>query len=59
MNKPEILSMKLGYNPNSSSIGMMVKIFLWGSLTVNVLFGLINILIHSKFRGKNQKETTD
>jgi hypothetical protein len=58
MKKPKILSVKLGYNPNSSSIGIMVKIFLWGALAVNILLGLLNILITLKSRNKHQKETS-
>lgn len=56
MEKPNILSVKLGYNPNSSSIGMMVKIFLWSALALNLLLGMLNIFITLKLRPKHQKE---
>jgi len=46
--KPKILSMKLGYNPNSSSLAMGVRIFLWSSFVINILFGIIGGLIKAK-----------
>lgn len=58
MDRPEIIAVKLGYNPNSSSIGMMVKIFLVSALAVNILIGFINIMVRTKFRGTHKKEAT-
>ena len=58
MTKPKILKIKVGYNPNSSSIGTLLKAFpmaLYGSA---VLFNLvISILLSGKFikMGKNKK----
>jgi len=53
MKRPEILAVKLGYNPNSSSIGIMVKIFLWGAFSLNILLGVLSLLINIKIRKKN------
>jgi len=58
MEKPHILSVKPGYNPNSSSIGMMVKVFLLGAFALNIFVGIIHILITFKLRKKNKKEAT-
>lgn len=43
--KGKILSIKLGYNPNSSSIGSVVSILLWGSafgaMAINVIAAIL------------------
>lgn len=46
--KPKILAIKSGYNPNSSSIGIMVKIFIFQSLAISILFALFGILLNLK-----------
>ena len=48
--KPKILAIKLGYNPNSSSIGIMLKIFIYHSLVISVIFSTIGFLLN--FRKK-------
>lgn len=48
--KPKILSVKMGYNPNSSSVGMMVQIFMYQSLVISVLFSTIGFLVNLKKR---------
>jgi hypothetical protein len=51
--KAKILSVKLGYNPNSSSIGMLVKIFVWGSFLASVFFSVLHLIIKL---GKHKNE---
>jgi len=46
--KPKILAIKSGYNPNSSSIGIMVKVFIYQSLAISVLFSMIGLLLNFK-----------
>ena len=53
--KPKILSVKLGYNPNSSSIGMLVKIFLWSTFFVSIFFGLIGSIITVKSKKRTSQ----
>lgn len=50
----KILKLKLGYNPNSSSIGTGVKIFLWGFVAVTTVVSMVSALITLKnLRRKN------
>lgn len=46
--KPKILSIKLGYNPNSSSIGLAIRIFIYQSLVIFMLFSTIGFLLNFK-----------
>jgi len=43
--KPQIYSVKLGYNPNSSSIGIWVKIFVYHTLVISLLFSTLQVLL--------------
>ena len=56
MEKPKILSIKPGYNPNSSSVGIAVKFFLWSGIAVSIFFGLIGIYTSLKARKKRKKD---
>ena len=46
--KPEILGVKLGYNPNSSSIGIMVEIFLYHTIVISGIFVALGYLLRFK-----------
>jgi len=46
--KPKILAVKMGYNPNSSSIGIMLKIFFYHSLVVMLIFSYLGLLLSFK-----------
>ena len=48
MRKKGILAVKLGYNPNSSSIGIGIKVLLWSGLAVSILFSFIAYMILKK-----------
>jgi hypothetical protein len=49
--KPQIVAVKFGYNPNSSSIGIWVKVFIYQAFVLSVLFALIRVLLG--FKKKN------
>lgn len=51
--KPQILAVKLGYNPNSSSIGIIVKIFLYHTMVISGLFGMIGFILNFKKKDKS------
>ncbi len=57
--KPKILKVKVGYNPNSSAVGTLLKAFpvaLYGSA---VIFNLVaGILLSGKFKkmGKSKED---
>lgn len=44
----KVLSVKLGYNPNSSSIGTATSVFLWGMLAGYTLFNLLSAIVLSR-----------
>jgi hypothetical protein len=46
--KPKILAVKYGYNPNSSSIGVALNVFIYQSLFINVLFASLGFLLAFK-----------
>ncbi len=54
--KGKILRVKLGYNPNSSSMGSMVFVLPAALLAVTVGFGAISGIIMSVFIKKSDKE---
>ena len=37
----KILAVKPGYNPNSSSIGILVNVFILGTFAVTILYGFL------------------
>ena len=58
--KGKILRLKVGYNPNSSSIGSIVYLFSTKYLLFLASFGLVTGLVFSFFRGgKDQKDVRD
>jgi len=60
--KPEgkILRVKLGYNPNSSSIGTMIFVMPVAMLSAAVAFGTASGLIFSAFsKNRNAADTND
>lgn len=50
--KPKILAVKLGYNPNSSSIGILLKIFFYNAMAVSIIFSSLGLLLSFKHRKK-------
>ncbi|MFH1762226.1 MAG: hypothetical protein ABIA63_14095 [bacterium] len=50
--KGKILKVKTGYNPNSSSIGVYVDIFVWGTAAAALVINLIGALIDSRKKAK-------
>ncbi len=57
--KGEILRVKLGYNPNSSSIGTMIFAMPVAMLSAAVAFGTVSGLIFSAFSKKKSAAGTD
>ena len=53
MQRGQILRVQLGYNPNSSSLGVDVSFLLFGSLAMVVLTSLVSVLFN---RGSARKE---
>jgi hypothetical protein len=57
--KGRVLKVKTGYNPNSSSIGTEITVFLWGAaiftLVANTLFALSATVMQKK-NEKNVKK---
>ena len=51
----KILRVKLGYNPNSSSIGSVVFAIPTMLLTTSVIFGTVTGIIFSRFLKKSKK----
>ena len=46
--KGKVLAVKLGYNPNSSSIGTATSVLLWGMLAGYTLFNLLSAIVLSR-----------
>ena len=46
--KPEILAVKLGFNPNSSSIGIWIKIFIYQTFIISMLLVMLRFLLEFK-----------
>jgi hypothetical protein len=46
--KPQILAVKLGYNPNSSSIGIMVRIFIKHAMYICIIISSLGFLLNFK-----------
>jgi hypothetical protein len=57
--KGRILRVKLGYNPNSSSMGSMIFVFPATLLAVTVGFGAISGIIMSVFIKSDKKVKND
>ncbi len=57
--KGKILRVKLGYNPNSSSIGSMIFAMPVAMLSAAVAFGTVSGLIFSAFSKKKTTAGTD
>jgi hypothetical protein len=57
--KGKILSVKTGYNPNSSSMGSIVFILPASLLALTVGFGVISGIIISTFMRKSDKKTKE
>jgi membrane protein CcdC involved in cytochrome C biogenesis len=55
--KGRILKVKMGYNPNSSSMGSMIFILPAALLGVTVIFGAISGVIFSLFLKKTEKNS--
>lgn len=57
--KGKILRVKLGYNPNSSSIGSMIFVMPVAMLSAAVAFGTVSGLIFSAFSKKRNTAGTE
>jgi hypothetical protein len=57
--KGRILRVKLGYNPNSSSMGSMIFVFPAALLAVTAGFGVISGIIMSAFIKSDKKVKND
>jgi len=57
--KGRILRVKLGYNPNSSSMGSMIFVFPAALLAVTAGFGVISGIIMSVFIKSDKKVKND
>ena len=55
--KGEILRVKMGYNPNSSSIGSIVFAIPTMLFATSVIFGTVTTVIFSKFLKKSADKT--
>ena len=57
--KGRVLKIKTGYNPNSSSIGTEISVFLWGgaifTLVANTLFSLVATVIQKRDKKNGKK----
>ena len=57
--KGRVLKVKTGYNPNSSSIGTEITVFLWGAaiftLVVNTLFALAATVMQKRNKRNGKK----
>ena len=55
MKKGKILRIKLGYNPNSSSVAMIVNYLFWGAAAIGLLVNCIASIIstHNLSRRKD------
>ncbi len=47
-NRGRVLKVKLGYNPNSSSLGMDVTLLLFGSALVSITIGVVSAIVRIK-----------
>jgi hypothetical protein len=57
--KGKILKVKMGYNPNSSSMGSMIFILPAALLAITVGFGAISAIILSFFLKKSDKNSKE
>lgn len=46
--KPEILSIKLGYNPNSSAMALALRIFFYQGIVISVIFATVGFMLNFK-----------
>lgn len=54
----KVLAVKLGYNPNSSSIGTATSVLLWGMLAGYTLFNLLSAVVLSRSATDQDGEVT-
>lgn len=52
----KVLSVKLGYNPNSSSIGTATSVLLWGMIAGYTLFNLLSAIVISRTVSEDEEE---
>lgn len=52
----KVLAVKLGYNPNSSSIGTATSVLLWGMLAGYTLFNLLSAIVLSRAASEENGE---
>jgi hypothetical protein len=45
-----VLSVKFGYNPNSSSVGSVITVLLWTSVFAVSALNIMNALLHDRHR---------
>jgi hypothetical protein len=54
MGRGRILRVKLGYNPNSSSLGTTVQVLLFGSAVLSVVLVFISTILRVTRRAKGE-----
>ncbi|OGS21923.1 MAG: hypothetical protein A2298_00145 [Gammaproteobacteria bacterium RIFOXYB2_FULL_38_6] len=58
MKKGKILSVKCGYNPNSSSIGANISVFLWSTVSAGLFINTVIPIIINKLKKKDKDVNT-
>ena len=51
----KILKLKLGFNPNSSSVGTTVVVLLWTLVSSGAVLGLAAAVLAARVRGEDSK----
>ena len=51
-----VLKVKLGYNPNSSSLGMDVTLLLLGSALVSITIAVVSAIVRIKARSRTLED---
>src|SRR5262245_44170908 len=54
----KVLKLKLGFNPNSSSVGTTVVVFLWSLVASGAVVALASAILAHRFRRRRANEST-
>lgn len=57
--KGRILKVKLGYNPNSSSIGTDIVMFFVSFTAIGLIFNSLSVFIKRQFKNKDSEEENE
>jgi hypothetical protein len=57
--KPEVLAVKFGYNPNSSSIGIWIKLFIYQAFVISILLSTVRFLLNFKKKKPSVAPSSD